>query len=157
MTERIGREAATARAVKKLGSAYKLAFGSATRNNAAYTAAGPVREILARFDIAENAMQGCPHALPVLSPGLSRAPMPSFLMWAAWRPELIMCAQCAGALLFKEGDEENFRCDGCGQLAEFLTSCSSIIPPEDDGFPPLVCHYAICKTCATLSNLAYDQ
>lgn len=141
------------RAAGLLGKAYRLAYGNVT-HNPAYESSGPVRDILARFPVDMSEMKACPHVNKLLAPALFKASPedPPIVLWSAWKPEFLACPQCSSALDIS-GSEENYRCDGCGNLADILTNGSSVIPSETDNFPALICNYGLCAQCAKDSGL----
>jgi hypothetical protein len=145
------------RAAGFIGKAYRLSFGVVTHNSA-YESREPVRDILARFPVDMSGMEACPHVNKLLAPALFKASSedPPLVLWAAWKPELLACPECSSALDIS-GSEENYRCDGCGNLADILTSGSAVIPSETDDFPSLVCIYGLCAQCAKDSGLRSSQ
>lgn len=121
------------------------------RNNPAYTAKGPVKEILSRYD--ESRLTECPHiALLDIPPGFSRVKRPEVVLWAAWKPDLLVCHDCREMLAASDEIDEH-TCDGCGKICEVIGAGTSVIPSEVKGMPPLVCAYGLCDECSKASGI----
>lgn len=136
-----------------VSTAYRLAYSN-IEHNPAYEPSGPVREILARYPEDMADMRACPHVGRILAPAFYKPSPddPPIVIWAAWKPDLLACPACSGVLSLR-GDEENYRCDGCGNLTDVITSGSSVIPSEDPGFPSLMMLYGLCAKCARDSKI----
>ena len=146
-----GRNFSAEDIARGIGS-FMVRFGYASiRHDPKYNARGPVREILSRY--RESQMTACPHVSALeLPPGLSRVKRPEVVLWAAWKPDLLVCHDCRFSLALSD-ETENHRCDGCGTVEEFLATGPSVIEAENPGMPPLVCAYGLCKKCAEASGL----
>lgn len=127
-----------------------LRYGN-IRHDPAYEPQGPIKTILARYN--ESQLTECPHiALLDIPPGLSRAKRPEVVLWAAWRPDLLVCHDCRSMLAASDATAEH-TCDGCGKYCEIIGAGTSVIPSEDKDMPPLVCAYGLCAECRKASGL----
>ena len=120
-------------------------------HNPAYEARGPILDILSRYN--ESALTECPHVASLdIPPGLSRGKRPEIVLWAAWKPDLLVCHDCR-SLITLDDNTENHRCDGCGKIVMHITTGTSIIPAEVENMPPLVCVYGLCADCRKASKI----
>ncbi len=69
----------------------------------------------------------------------------------AWYPGLIVCVQCAasGRFMPKPGSDDEFTCDGCGELHR-----EGLRPSVIQIMPDTTFHLGVCGTCLVTLNPA---